>query len=176
MPTAAIDFDRAWAQTEVRVVSPNEQVFLTILGNAEIRVSFAPGYVERTSYPLLVEQLVRLGRAAFAARTRSFYALRSEEAGQPVEPGTTGYSEQSREYFRRLAELAAEGTSADGSVRVTAVGMTEFAVAFPSSLLDSLGPAGLAARLGEAATALMHDQLTKVARLKLDVYYPGLLR
>jgi hypothetical protein len=174
--STVIDFDRAWAETEIQVVSPNEQIFLTLVGDAEVRVSFAHGYVERTSYALMVEQLVRLGRAAFAARTKAFYALRSEEAGEPVEPGTTGYSEESREYFRRLAELAAEGASADGSVRVASVGMTEFTVAFSPSLLDSLGPEGLGSRLSEAGTALVHDQLAKVARLKLDVYYPDLRR
>jgi hypothetical protein len=61
-------------------------------------------------------------------------------------------------------------------VRVASVGMTEFTVAFSPSLLDSLGPEGLASRLSEAGTALVHDQLAKVARLKLDVYYPDLRR
>ena len=71
----ALDFRDEWSHTRVDVVSPNEQVFITLVGDTDLRVSFAPGYVERATRPQLEEQLARTARLVFARRTEAFYEL-----------------------------------------------------------------------------------------------------
>jgi hypothetical protein len=165
-----IDFREAWDHTEVRVVSPNEQVFITVRGNREVEVGVDPGYYGRATRDQLETQLARAARLAFIERTRAFLDLRGRERGEPLKQGRTIHSREDTEYFRRLDELAVEGESDDGQARVSAVGMTHFTVSIAPSVLERLDPAEFCRIASQAATRLLEDQLRKGKELRYDVY------
>jgi hypothetical protein len=153
----------------VRVASPNEQVFITVRGNREIEVGIDRNYFARATRDQVETQLARAARLAFVERTRAFLGLRSRERGTPASQTRTIHGPDDAEYFRRLDELAVEGESDDGLARVTAVGMTQFAVSIAAAALE-LSPEEFCRSASQAATRLMQDQLAKVKELRYDVY------
>lgn len=169
------DFEQAWSETEVTTVSPNEQVFVTLRGDSDVRVSFLPGYYERATAAQIEEQLARTARLVFADRTKAFFDLRSQEHGDVVRPARTAVTAADAEYHRRRAELAVEGTSDDGAVTIASVGMTHFTVQMAPGTLDRVDVATFERDLAQAATRLVEDQKEKMWDLKLEVQggWPG---
>ncbi len=163
------DFKQAWEDTEVTTVSPNEQVFVTLRGNSSISVSMLPGYYDRANAAQIEEQLARTARLVFVDRTKAFYDLRSAEHGDTVRPSAESLTREQAEFKRRRAELAVEGSSDDGAVTVTSVGMTQFAVQIAPGTLTRVDESRFVADLGQAATRLMHDQREKMLGLKVEV-------
>ena len=171
MHETALDFRDEWSHTRVDVVSPNEQVFITLIGDTDLRVSFAPGYVERATRPQLEEQVARTARLVFARRTEAFYELRSREAGHLLRPGRHPANDRAARFRAARDELVVEGASPDGSVRIVSVGLRDFSVRItppPGLALDATWLAGAVAAAG---TALVADQARGVAELRREVYF-----
>lgn len=164
-----IDFRETWHRTDVRVASPNEQVFITVRGNREIEVDIDPNYFARASRDQIETQLARAARLAFVHRTKAFLDLRSRERGDSVTRTRPVHGPEDAEYFRRLDELAVEGESDDGLAGVTAVGMAHFSVSVAPRALDR-SPQEFCRSASQAATRLMQDQLAKGKKLQYDVY------
>jgi hypothetical protein len=159
-------------ETPVRVTAPNEQVSVTLTGTSWVEVSFAPGYYQRADERQLAEQLTRVARLMYVERTRAFYDGLSRETGDIVRPGSGGVStsRETREYHRRLEELSAEGSSADGSVRMFGTGLSHFLVSIAPGTLSRLSEEQFIAAGREAGLAFLADHLQKVRELKFDVY------
>lgn len=164
------DFEERWADTAVRVTSPNDQVTATLYGDERISVQLAPGYYERTDTSALTAQVARLAQLVFIARTRAFFELRSEEVGHPVHPATRPVNDLAAEYDDAMTRLAVEGRSADGAVALTAVGMAHFAATLAPGTRHRLDATAFAQALSEAATALLRDQIERGGELRRFVY------
>lgn len=163
-------FAEVWNRTAIEVTSPNEQVFASILGTINITVRFAPGYYERADADQLRKQLVEVMRAGVQGYVGAYWRLRSERVGHPVERRREPIDAQDAAYQHGFEKLYAEGASADGQVSCSMIGMRDHVVTFQPSALDRLDATAFADDAGQAATAMLHDQLAKAARLRFDVY------
>ena len=105
----------------------------------------------------------------FVDRTKAFFDLRSKEHGDIVRPSQESLTHRAAEFKRRRAELAVEGSSDDGAVSITSVGMTHFAVHIAPGTHNRIDGETFAADVGQAATRLMHDQREKMVSLKFEV-------
>ena len=173
---AITSFDEQWDRTEVHTVSPNEQVFVTVRGDREVTVSFAPGYYERATRQQLVEQLQRTARQAFLDRTRAFFDELGRDRGTTIRPSRSIVTAQDAEYWRRLDALEATGSSSDGSVSGVLLGSEQLTVQIAPGTQDRLDAYAFAAAASEAATRMLADHLAKAMQVKLDVYLPEQLR
>ena len=159
-------FAEVWNKTEITVASPNEQIFVTILGRVDITVRFAPGYYERADADQLRKQLVEVTRAGVRGYVAAYWRLRSERVGHHVERRREPLTTQDAVYQRGFEELYAEGSSADGLLSCGMIGMREYTVTFQPSVLGRLDAVAFERAAGEAATAMLQDQLAKAARLR----------
>lgn len=167
------DFDTALENKVVRTVSPNEQIFVVIHGNRDVRVSIEDGYYARHSAAEFQTQFARTLRLAFVNRTKAYFGLRSEFAGGSVRPGSTPVNAHMADFYRRRDELAVEGRSSDDSVEITAVGMRQFAVIVAAGTWGGIELPAFEHCVSEACTALMHDQIQKMLALRGSVGVPS---
>lgn len=151
--------------------TPNEQVFGEVRGEREIRVWLAPGHYARVTTPTLQQELASLARLLFAAARRNNSRTFEQVTGRylvdepPIAPKDVAYAEA-------LRELAAEGVSDDGSVRVTAIGQQNYAVHIAPGTLDRLGQPQFQEACGQAANRLLADTERQAARLRWRIYEP----
>lgn len=152
-----------------RAVTPDEQAFAEIAGRTDVTLSLAPGYWHRASVADLEWQLSRLARLLFAARTKAYHQIRSEDFGEPytAEPPMIGRRDES--YARARAELAVHGEATDGMIRVSAVGMQSFTVELDPRVKD-MGEDAFCAAVSQAATELVRAQFAEIKELKRTIY------
>jgi hypothetical protein len=140
---------------EAASYTPDEQVFAAVHGRTTITVSFAPGYYHRADEATLEWQFARLGKLLF---------------GETVTRESPPEGVRDEEYVRRRAELVATGTSSDGRIVVSVVGMREWAITITPGTCSALSEDAFCRAMGEAATAMMTDQFGQIRALKHEVY------
>jgi hypothetical protein len=155
-------FGQAMDALEVRVSTPNEQLFGEVRGWYEVRVAILAGYAERVGDQETARQLTQLARLLFAARQREYRALVEEHLSPPVVP----LSGRAKEFRERQDATMVEGISADGAVSVTSVGLNSFHVSLVRGTADRIGSAGIAADATEAANQLVWAWLSSIDELK----------
>ncbi len=160
---------RAIEAMHVSATTPNGQVTGEVTGWYDVRITFAPGYPERVGEAELAAQVQRLARLLFAARMAAYNHLVEEHLPQPVLPVT----DQDRAYDDDVAALESTGASADGSVRISGVAMTQWVVHIRPGLVDGVGGERVAALVTEAANAFVRDRVAGVRRLKNLHYVVG---
>lgn len=154
----------------VKVSTPNGMVFGESRAERSVRISFAPGYYERTGTTEMASQLSRLARLMFAETRAEHYRQVSQAHEMVVTRGATPVTRRDHEYQEELAKLVVEGASTDGSVSVTAVGMSSFVISIRPGVVGVVSEASFAQLASEAGTRLVEDQIQKVAKLRWDVY------
>lgn len=157
-------------ELEATSYTPDEQVFATVNGRTTITVSFAPGYYQRTDEATLEWQFARLGKLLFVQRMRAYYAIRSEDFGEPVTRESPPEGARDEEFVRRRAELTATGTSSEGRIVVSVVGMREWAITIAPGTCSDLSEDAFCRAMGEAGTAMMSAQFAQIRVLKHEVY------
>lgn len=150
--------------------TPDEQVFAEVRGKTTIAVSFAPGYYARTDEPTLEWQFARLGKLLFVQRMRAYYVIRSVDFDEPVTRESSPQGPRDEEFVQRRSELVAIGTSGDGRVEVSVVGMREWAIRIAPDTCTALSEDGFCRAMGEAGTAMMVGQFAQIRALKHEVY------
>jgi len=155
---------------DVTVATPDEKAYGRVRGRREVSVWFAPGYYDAATESDLQRQLTRLGRLLFAARMREYYRLRSLAFRRTVTKESPPATDRDREFVGRRDELVAEGSSPDGQIRVSAVGMQNWTVSIEPGLSRTRDEQSFLADLATAANALVDDQFAKIRELKYDVY------
>jgi hypothetical protein len=167
--TSASPLGRAIDAMHVTATTPNDQVVGEVTGWYDVRITFAAGYPERAGEVELALQVQRLARLLFAARMAAYQQIVEEHLPQPVLPVT----DQDRSYDDDVARLESTGSSADGSVHISGVAMTQWAVQIRPGLVDGIGGDAVAARVTEAANAFVRDRVAGVRRLKNLHYVAG---
>ena len=160
---------RAVEATQVSATTPNGQLTGEVTGWYDVRITFADGYPERVGETELAAQVRRLARLLFAARMATYNRLVEEHLPQPVLP----LSDQDRAYEEDVAALESTGESSDGSVRISGVAMTHWAVHIRPGLVDGVGGERVAVLVTEAANTFVRDQVAGVRRLKNLHYVVG---
>lgn len=153
---------------ELRVALPNEQVLAELHGRRRVTVTILPGHAERVGEQELSGQLARLARLLFAHRAAAFQRLNKEYLGtetmqRPPRP-------QDEEFRRAYEALAVSGSSRDGSVTCTTLGMEHWTVDIEPGSVARLGSSGLAQATTEAANELVENALAAVRQTRHDVY------
>lgn len=166
-------FDERWEETEVHTVSPNEQIFVVVRGDRDVRVSFAPGYYERARRDQLIEQLQRTARVAFLDRTNAFFDLISRDRGTTVRPSRSIVNARDADYWRRLDELEVSAGTPGGELSATLLGSQHLSVTIAPGVMERHSAESFAAIASQVATELLRDHLAKAMQIKLDVYLPG---
>ncbi|MDX6360162.1 MAG: hypothetical protein QOH37_3216 [Nocardioidaceae bacterium] len=160
---------RAIEAMHVSATTPNGQVVGEVTGWYDVRITFADGYPERVGEAELALQVQRLARLLFAARMSAYHAIVEEHLPQPVLPVT----DQDRAYEADVERLESTGQSGDGSVRISGIAMTQWAVHIRPGLTDGVGGARVAELVTEAANAFVRDRVAGVRRLKNLHYVVG---
>jgi hypothetical protein len=167
--TADSPLGRAVEAMRVTASTPNGQVTGEVAGWYAVRIDFAPGYPERAGEVELALQVQRLARLLFAARMAAYDKIVAEHLPQPVLPVT----EQDRAYDDDVASLESTGSSADDSVTIAGVAMTQWVVHIRPGLVDGVGGERVAGLVTEAANAFVRDRVAGVRRLKNLHYVAG---
>jgi hypothetical protein len=140
-----------------------------VTGWYDVRITFADGYPERVGETELGLQVQRLARLLFAARMSAYNRIVEEHLPQPVLPVT----DQDRAYDADVERLESTGQSGDGSVRISGIAMTQWAVHIRPGLVDGVGGERVAELVTEAANAFVRDRVAGVRRLKNLHYVAG---
>jgi hypothetical protein len=154
----------------VRVASPDGMIIGELRNRTEVRLSFVSGSYRQYDTSTLEQQLAGLARRLWAGRTRKFYEALSEAFGETVTGESRPVSPRDVAFHAARDELIAQGRSADGRVRVAVRGMRRWRVKITDSTLRTLSEEEFSARAGEAAVALIRDQLEKIRELKQQFY------
>jgi hypothetical protein len=140
-------------------------------GRFDVRLEFAPGYYRRADERTLQMRLSSLGRLLWAARMKEHHAIVRAEGGDPI-PRERATRPLDLAYYRCLDALVAEGSCADGRIRISVRGMREWTVNIKAGTLWALREGEFVVRVNEAAAALILDQFDKVLRLEQQFYQP----
>lgn len=162
-----------WAETVVRTVSPNGQVFVDNHGDQRIEVRMDDGYFHRSSSDQVAEQVVRALRLAVAERFQAYRKMLRQATGLSFEEPVRGRRRHADEARRRAAELAVEGSSADGTVEVTSIGLQHIALRIDPQLFSAGDRLRLEANLSEACTRAVQAQYAGMRKLKHEVVNEG---
>lgn len=108
-----------------KVTLPNEQVSGEVRGQRQVSIRLAPGHYERVTTTKLQSELASLARLLFARGLRERQIAVKEVTGR-VLTRRTRIGSRGSAYAQALRELAAEGESDDGTVRVTSVGQQDW--------------------------------------------------
>lgn len=163
---SAISYRDLWSDTVVHTVSPNGQIFVDNFADQRIEVRLDDGYFHRTGSDQVTQQLVRVLRLAIAERFRERRQLLRDVSEVSFEEPTRGRRPHADEVRRRSEELEAVGTSSDGRVEVTAIGLQHLALRMDPGLFLSGDRLLLEADLGEACTRAVQAQIAGMRDLK----------
>ena len=158
------------AQLEAKAATPDERVFVEILGKTGVRVSFAPGYYEQASDVELERQFTRLAKLAFVERMRAYYRIRSEAFGREVTRESPPAGERDERFVDERSKLVATGTGAGGRIAVSVVGMTHWTVRVSPGTHRALSEADFCRGMAEAGQSLLTDQFSQIRKLKHEIY------
>lgn len=161
-------------QMRVRATTPGGSISADLYGRNDVRVSFAPGYYQRVDKNDLEEHLASLARLLWVARMREYYAMLSEGFGYQITGGSRAISPIDVEYERQRESVLAEGRSADDAVHISVRGMKTWTVRTTDHAVSTLPEEEFAARIGEAAKALIRDHRQQIMDLKYQIYKPAL--
>lgn len=164
------EFAHRWACTSYDVATPAERVFLSMRGDDDLTIGFQPGWYARCTTSQMQTELARAAKLLYVTRTRAFYDLRSQLAGQRVEPATTVLTDAGARYKQGLDELAAHGQSSDGSASISMVGLTHYTVSIRPGTLDRLSEGQFKIACREAGLACFADHTRGWQRLHFDIY------
>ena len=161
-------FRETWNDMTVRTTSPNGCVHLTNHGDRSIRISCDDAWFHRVELGGLLTQLERLFSLAFVERTKAYYRHKELVTGFEVTPVDASRSPHLQTFVDKRDALEVEGSSSDGLVHITSVGMRRFATTIDTELWSRRDRAAVERGLGEAATSLVADQFRKMHQLKQE--------
>lgn len=161
-------------RSEVTVTTPNEKVTATVRGQREVTIRFAPGFYATCSTATMRDNLQTAARQLFAAARRDHLEQLRATTGREVDSRPDPQTPRDRDYYARLAALAAEGESDDGLVSVTAIGQQNYVVHVTPGVFDRVPQERFEASCAEAADRLLADTERKAAAARWDVLIAGL--
>jgi hypothetical protein len=165
------DLQRRLDEAAFTVHLPNERVNGEVRGQRHVTIRLAPGHYEQVGSAKLCTELANLARLLFARGLREREIAVKEVTGRTLRPRIR-IGRRGTAYAQALRELAAEGESDDGTVRVTAVGQQNFVVEIAPGTLDRLSQQEFEANCGQAADRLLADTEAKAARARVEIFEP----
>jgi hypothetical protein len=158
----------------VRVQAPSGSLSAEIRGRNDVSVAFAPGFYYRADEHEMEHQLASVAKLLWAARTREYNRIISDEHEQTIED-TRPVSERDYEFYEKRDSLLAEGQSTDGRVYLSVRGMREWKVKVASGAMHQLREDEFTAQVASAARELIADQIAKIRELKVSIFDPEFL-
>lgn len=163
------EFEQAWERTDYEVETPAQRVRVRMTGDSDLDIWIFPTWLAQAPRAEVEQELAAAARLLYVARTRAYYATLSRVVDSEIRPVTEHVSDEQRRYFDALERLHASGSSHDGRVRLSMVGVSHFVVsAEPGAIREGAG--AFAASCREAAMACFRDHTEGWQRLHFDVY------
>lgn len=163
------DFER---RPEISASSPDGAIWAATTDGTDLRISFSYAAFGRYTDADLAHQLSRLGQAMWIAFQRSQNDIHERRlASFPVAPSPSSPPEPTpgqAAYTEALNEVAAVGSSPDGSITVRTTGALYWTVELPNGTLARLGEGAFVSHLTAAVHAMLADREKKVAALKAE--------
>lgn len=146
----------------VRVRVPGTEIKGELRHRNELSISFEAGTYQWLRESRLQHQLATLARLLCAGWTREYLAALNSSFLR-VEPGEVAWN---NDYEKARNQIEASGSSGDGRITVSAVGMENFSVRIIPGSLRELSEQEFVTRTGEAAAAFLADHMAQVHELK----------
>ena len=146
----------------VDAATPGDIAFARLRGRSAVTIWFAPGYYRQSTDERIAEKLAQLGKLLWVARMREYYRFKSQQLGREIRgegtPKTPG------QVARREARdgIVAEGSSDDGAVSLTSVGLLDWSVLVPRGTVDGVDEETFTASCAQAAERLIQDHLDQL--------------
>lgn len=159
------EFRERWAEMVVVTESPNGSVFVQNRADQVIEVRIDDGYFNRASLDQLRTQIIAALRLAVADRFRAYRSMLRDVSGLPFGQAERGRRPHADEKRRKSEELHIEGSSADGTVTVSAIGLQHITVSMDGGLWASGDRHTLESNLGAACTSAVQAQFAGMKEL-----------
>jgi len=150
----------------VRVRVPGTPIQGELHHRGEIGISFDPDSYQWLRESRLAHYLATVARLLYAGWTREYRAAISSSL-LPVDPPE---EVRNRAYEQARDEVEASGSSADGRVTVSAVGLRNFTARITPGTIRELTEQEFVSRAREAATAFLADHRAQIRELKLAFF------
>lgn len=138
-------------------------------GRGDVGVSFGQDTYQWLKESHLEHHLATLARLLTAGWTREYRTVLSDSL-LCVDPSA---EVRNQDYERARDAIAATGSSADGRIVVSAVGLRDFTVRVRPGTVRELREQEFTARVREAADAFRTDYLDQIRELKLRCFGPA---
>lgn len=164
----------------VTVNSPDEQIHARVSHYHDVETWFDPGVYKRYDEESLSHQLARLGVLTWVAyrrgRSEAYRASQGLSAEELAAAERPSDDPDRRRYEAELNEIAGEGVSAAGTVRIRTTGMMRWSVDIQPGTIRQLDESSFLSELHSAMKALLSDREVKIITLKSDHFDIGIPR
>jgi hypothetical protein len=150
----------------LRVRVPGTEIQGELRHRSEISISFGPGTYQRLRESHLEHYLATVARLLYAGWTREYRSALSSSLLE-VDPPKDA---RNRAYEEAKNHIKASGSSADGRITVSAVGLQNFTVRITPGTLRELSEQEFIAGARAAATAFGDDHRTRIRELKTQFF------
>jgi hypothetical protein len=157
----------ALAAIEVDAATAGGRVWLRLKGVSDLRVTISEGYYAETDEATIGADLARAVRLLMARRQAAVDEL-GAASRHPLVRGSR-LADEIDSFNRQLDEWSTEVESPDGVVRVSTVGMREFAVAVAAGMRQWHTVQSFSALLERLGTELVSARLQATMRLRMEL-------
>lgn len=141
-------------------------------GRGNVWVEFPPGVYRSLTESALERELAQLARALLVRRTASYEDLLATAFGPNAPVKRPAATAEEAAMDRESARLVTQGASADGRVRISLRGGSQWRVEITPGTVRALREMEFSSRVSEAAEALIRDQAAKTRELRARIYGP----
>lgn len=154
----------------VRASTPDGGITAELRDRDQLTFIFREGLYDLCDDGDLERRLALLANLLWVARTREYWRVFGEVTGDYSTGGDKPVSARDADWRTERDELVATGSSADGRIKVRAVGMRRWEVNIRPGTVRALDERQFALAASQAAGELIRDQLAKVAALSHKYY------
>jgi hypothetical protein len=157
-------------ELSAEAATPDGTTFGRVHGISRVEIWFTPGYYQYATNARVAAKLEQLGRLLWTARTKAYYAHKSEKLGRTIRgegrPQTPAH-ERRREARNNIV---ARGRSGDGLVELESVGLFHWSATIAPGTVPRVDEAEFVRACGQAAEQLVEQHVIQMQRVWAQSY------
>jgi hypothetical protein len=150
----------------LRVQAPGSEIYADLRNRKDVSISFGESVYEWITEPILERQLASMARLLYAQWVRKYRAELSDSFLNAIGPE----SQNDCDFLTARSEMESNGSSCDGRICISTVGMQNVEVHIVPGTLRELDEYEFAGRVTDAVHALADDYQAKIRELKLRYF------